>query len=44
MKLSSKLAAVAAAVVSVSAVAAAAEWYPYKIEVWDSFEDRKSVV
>ena len=38
MKLSSKLAAVAAAVVSVSAVAAAAEWYPYKIEVWDSFD------
>lgn len=38
MKLSLELAAVAAAVVSVSAVAAAAEWYPYKIEVWDSFD------
>ncbi len=38
MKISSKLAAITAAVASLSAAAVAGQWYPYKIEVWDSFD------
>src|SRR5689334_13636731 len=38
MKLSLRLAAGAAVLVSASAVAFAADWYPYKIESWESFD------
>ena len=38
MKLSSQLAAGADVLTSASAIALAADWYPYKIEVWDSFD------
>ena len=38
MKLSLQLAAGAAVLTSASAIALAADWYPYKIEVWDSFD------
>ena len=42
MRASLRLAAVAAAMVSVSAVAVAASWYPYKIEVWEKAFDMAS--
>jgi periplasmic protein TorT len=38
MGMSLRLAAGIAALVSVSSVAIAADWYPYKVEVWESFD------